>query len=78
MKKGVIHTGIPLLSYLLYRLSTETKLFDDSSVSLDVFFLEVVKEATSLTDKLQQRKTGHMILLVGLEVLGKMSDTVGK
>ena len=66
------------MSYLRYRLSTEAKLLYDSSVSLDVLFLEVVKEAASLTDKFEQRKTCDMVLLVAFEMLGKVSDTVGK
>ena len=78
MKKGAIRTGIPLLSYTKYRLSAESELLDDISVSLDVLLLEVVKEAASLADQLKKRKTGSIVLLVVLEVLGKMSDTVGK
>ena len=47
-KKGWLHPGtIPHLSYR--RLSTETELLDDISVSLDVNFLEVVQNLTSLT-----------------------------
>ena len=38
-------------------LSTETEFLDDISVSLDIDFLEVVKNTTSLTDQLQKRKT---------------------
>ena len=78
MKKGAIRTGIPLLSYTKYRLSAESELLHDISVSLDVLLLEVVKEAASLADQLKKRKTGSIVLLVVLEVLGKMSDTVGK
>ena len=59
------------MSYLRYRLSTEAKLLYDSSVSLDVLFLEVVKEAASLTDKFEQRKTCDMVLLVAFEMLGE-------
>ena len=58
MKKGAIRTGIPLLSYTKYRLSAESELLHDISVSLDVLLLEVVKEAASLADQLKKRKTG--------------------
>lgn len=78
MKKGAIRTGIPLLSYTKYRLSAESKLLHDRSVSLDVLLLEIVKEAASLSDQLKKRKTCGMVFLVVLEVLGQMSDTVGK
>ena len=59
-------------------LSTETEFLDDISVSLDIDFLEVVKNTTSLTDQLQKRKTCYMVFLVVLQMLGKVSDTVGK
>ena len=52
------------MSYTKYRLSAESELLHDISVSLDVLLLEVVKEAASLADQ--------------LKMLGKMSDTVGK
>ena len=59
-------------------LSTETEFLDDISVSLDIDFLEVVKNTTSLADQLQKRKTCYMVFLVVLQMLGKVSDTVGK
>ena len=42
-------------------LSTETEFLDDISVSLDIDFLEVVKNTTSLADQLQKRKTCYML-----------------
>ena len=65
-------------SCILFLLSTETEFLDDISVSLDIGFLEVVKNTTSLADQLQQGKTGYMVFLVVLQVFGKVSDTVGK
>ena len=59
-------------------LSTETKLLDDISVSLDVNLLEVVKDTTPLTDELQEGTTGCEVLLVVFQMLGEVSDTVGK
>ena len=56
-KKGgrTIFGRIPLRRFLLYRsLSTETKLLDDSSVSLNINLLEIIKDTTSLTYKLQE------------------------
>ena len=64
---------IPLRRFLLYSsLSTETKLLNDSSVSLDIDFLEIVKDTTSLTNELQERATSYIVVLVLLEVLSKM------
>ena len=45
----------PLRRFLLLSsLSTETKLLNDSSVSLDITSLEVVKDTTTLTYKLKK------------------------
>ena len=55
-KKGIStfgYTQIPLC-----RLSTETELLDDSPVSLDVDFLEIIKYTTSFTYEFQERATG--------------------
>ena len=54
-------------------LSTETEFLDDISVSLDIDFLEVVKNTTSLTDQLQKRKTCYMVFLVVLQMLSQES-----
>ena len=64
--------------YVFSYLSTETEFLDDISVSLDIDFLEIIKNTTSLTDQFQKRKTCYMVFLVILQVLGKVSDTVGK
>ena len=61
----------------LFRLSTETELLDDLTVSLNVHGLEVVQDLTALTDEAEKGTTGDHVLLVLLHVLGKVSDTVG-
>ena len=60
------------------KLSTEAELLDDISVSLDVFGLEVIKNTTTFTYELQKCTACAEVLLVCFEVLGKVSDTVGK
>ena len=62
----------------LCRLSTETELLDNASVSLDVDLLEIVQDLTSLTDEAEKGTTRDNVLLVLLHMLGKVSDTVGK
>ena len=59
-------------------LSTETKLLDNVSVSLDVDLLEVIQDLTSLTDQTEKGATRNDVFPVLLHVLGKVSDTVGK
>ena len=63
---------------LSYRLSTETKLLDDASVSLNVNSLEVVQQLTSFTYKAEKRTTGYNVFLVLLHMLCEVIDTVGK
>ena len=50
----------------------------DLTVSLDIFRLEVVEKLTTLTYETKKSTLGVVVLLVVLEVLGQMSDTVGK
>ena len=59
-------------------LSTETKLLDDSPVSLDVNLLEVVQKLAPFTYETEKGTTCSNVLLVLLHVLGKVSDTVGE
>ena len=68
---------VPSLVVFLW-LSTEAELLYDCSVSLDVDFLEIIQNLTTLTYKAEKRTACNHILLVLLHVLGKMSDTVGK
>ena len=60
------------------RLSAETKLLDDSPVSLDVNVLKIVQKLAALADQAKKRATCYNVLLVLLHVLCKVSDTVGK
>jgi len=55
-------------------LSTQSETLDDVAVSFHVFFLEVVKEPSSLPDKFQQSPARMMILFVNLEVLSQIPD----
>ena len=55
-KKGdePLPAASPFVGSYLCRLSTETKLLNDSSVSLNINLLEIIKDTTSLTNKLQE------------------------
>jgi len=46
------------------------------AVTLDVFALQVIEQATTLTHELEQAATGMMILSVNLEVLGQVVDSL--
>ena len=62
----------------LTKLLTNTKLLDASTISLDILALEVSKKVSSLTYHLQKTSSGVMVLLVDLEVLGKVVDPLGE
>ena len=56
VKKGglTILVASPFVGSYICGLSTETKLLHDSSVSLNINLLEIIKDTTSLTYKLQE------------------------
>ena len=68
----------PLCPRVIKILLTNAKFFDSSSVSFDVLGLEVVEEVSSLTYHLKKASSGVMILLVYLEVLGKVVDSLSE
>ena len=57
---------------------TDTKLFDDSTIALDVFSLQVIQHATTLTDEGRQCALCTEVLTVLLQVLGQVVDTEGE
>ena len=57
-------------------LLSDMELFDDSSVSFNVNFLEVVEKVSSVTYHLEKSTTAVVILVVVLEVLCKIVDSV--
>ena len=65
---------LPLLSCLL----TDTESCDDRTISLNVDLDEIVEQRTALTDHLEEAAAGVMILLVDLEVLGQVVDSLGE
>ncbi len=63
---------------LLLRLLTDTESGDDRTVSLDVDLDEIVEHRAALTDHLEEAATGVVILLVDLEVLCQVVDSLGE
>ena len=61
---------------LMPRLLTDAQSRDDGTVSLDIYLGQVVEQRAALTDHLEEAAAGVMILLVDLEVLGKVVDTL--
>src|SRR5450755_2344162 len=59
-------------------LTAKSKALDEFLVAPFVLALEVIQQAPPLANHHQQATTGMEILLVGLEVVGKAFDTLGK
>ena len=55
-------------------LLTDAESLDDGTVSLDICFDQIVEQRAALTDHLEKTAAGVMILLVDLQVLGKIVD----
>ena len=62
----------------LLELLSQTKLFNDRTVALDVGLLEVTEKVSSVTNHLLQAAAAVMVLVVALKVLGEVLYSVGK
>ena len=61
-----------------FALLSEVQLVDDRAVTLDVGLLEVAEKVSSVADHLLKSAAAVVVLVVGLEVLGEVLDSVGK
>ena len=60
------------------RLLSQTELFNDSAVALDVSLLEIAEKVSSVSDHLLETSAAVVVLVVSLEVLGEVLDSVGQ
>ena len=63
---------------LLKQLLADTEASDDGTVALDVGFDEIIEQTLSLTDHFEQTASGMVVVLVGLQVLGEVVDSLGE
>jgi len=68
----------PRHSVQLLILLSDLKLVDNSAVTLDIGLHQIVEQVSSVTDHLLKSATAVVVVLVGLEVLGKVLDAVGQ
>jgi hypothetical protein len=68
----------PDLPVRYFHLLTDTKLSNNGFIFITIFFLQIIKQASSLTNELQQPLTGVMILAVRFEMLSKILNPVRK
>ena len=66
------------LRFTFLILLTDTELFDDSTIALDVFRFEVVQHTTTFTYESGQCALCTEVLAVELKVLGEVVDTEGE
>ena len=59
-------------------LLSQTKLCYDSTVALDINLLEIAEKVLSVTDHLLKTAAAVCVVVVLLEVLGKVLDSVGQ
>lgn len=59
-------------------LLAQAKLLDERSVAFEILLHEVVQQTSSLSDQHEQSTARVMIVLVGLEVLCEVVDTLGE
>ena len=59
-------------------LSAQAQLGDDRPVALNVILLDVIKQPATTTNQHQQATSAVMILLVSLEMLSEVIDSIGE
>ena len=60
--------------HLYRKLLSETELFDDCAVTVDVLLLEIAEKVSSVTDHLKKTASGVMVVVVSAEMFGKGVD----
>ena len=61
-----------------FSLLTEAEFFDDSTVALNVFCLQIIQHAAAFSNQCGQCTLCTEVLAVILQVLGEVVDTEGK
>lgn len=59
-------------------LLSQTELLDDSAVAVDILLLKIVQKVTALTDHFKKTATGVVVVVVGLQVLGQVGNSLGE
>lgn len=65
-KKQVRRTSRSRFALFLEELLSDSELFDDGAVAVDILLGEVVKKVSSVTNHLQKTTARMMVILVGL------------
>ena len=60
------------------QLLTQTQSLHDGTITIDIVDVEILQELTTATYQLGQRTGSHKILVVLLQMLGEVLDTIGE
>ena len=71
-------SGVKVHSTPHQLLLSDAELFNDSSVSVDVYLHEIVEKISSVTNHLKEAATAVVVLVVALEVLCEIVDSVSE
>ena len=81
MKSVVVSYAPPILLWralasLVRRLLTQAESLDEFAIAVDVLVVEILQQLATTAYQLGQAAGCYEVLLVGLEVLGEVSDTI--
>ena len=76
--KGSPLASLCCLKLVTFRLLTQTKSLDKCTVTIDVLVVEILQELTTATYHLGQCTSGAEVLVVLLQVLGEVLNTIGE
>lgn len=69
---------LSVVSFFEILFQTQAQFCTESSVAFDVFATEIVQHVSALANHFQQAAAGMMVFLVGLQMFGKESDSLGE
>lgn len=71
--------GNPRIAFFVTNiLFSDLQGFDDSAISLNIFFLEIIEQLPPFTYQFEQGPLSTVVLLIGQQMLGKVIDPCGK
>ena len=59
-------------------LLTQTQSLHDSTITIDIVYVEILQQLTTTTYHLGQRTSGSIVLVILLQVLRQVLDTIGE
>ena len=69
---------LALFTPTIMKLLSQAELLNDSTVTLDIGLLKVAKKVSSVTNHLLKASAAVMVLVIGLEMLSEVLDSVGQ